>query len=48
MCTIACDNCFELTGSATRTCQDDGTWTGNEAQCMKGIIAIHVLYISQA
>ncbi|CAH3164729.1 unnamed protein product [Pocillopora meandrina] len=32
-CRFSCDKGYILTGSATRTCQDDGTWTGTQAKC---------------
>ena len=30
----SCDEGFELVGSTTRTCQSDGTWSGNDPQCI--------------
>jgi len=35
-CTVRCDPGHELSGSATRTCQDDGSWSGTEAVCVIG------------
>ena len=36
-CTFTCDDNHEfLQGSSTRTCQDDGTWSGTEAMCSRG------------
>ena len=32
-CTFSCDKGYVLVGSATRTCTDNGTWTGAETQC---------------
>ena len=37
-CTVTCDPGYELSGSATRTCQDDGSWSGTEAVCVIGEI----------
>ena len=27
-CTLTCDDGFEISGTQSRTCQDDGTWNG--------------------
>ena len=27
-CTLTCDDGFEISGTESRTCQDDGTWNG--------------------
>ena len=35
-CTLTCDDGYELTGSASRTCQDNGTWSGTETKCIPG------------
>jgi len=35
-CTYTCDDGFELSGSDTRTCQDDQTWSGTDATCSAG------------
>ncbi|XP_065915984.1 sushi repeat-containing protein SRPX-like isoform X4 [Dysidea avara] len=32
-CTFKCNTGFELTSSASRTCQDNGTWSGTETTC---------------
>ena len=31
--TYMCDDDFKLNGEATRTCQDDGTWSGMAPTC---------------
>ena len=31
------DDGYELTGSDTRTCQSDATWSGSEAECILGL-----------
>ena len=32
-CSFTCDTGYELTGSNTRTCQSDGSWSGSTAMC---------------
>ena len=34
-CTVTCDDGYELTGSDTRTCQNDGSWSGSDAICSR-------------
>ena len=46
ICGFTCNAGYELTGSETRTCQRDGSWSGIDATCSKGInIVPVVLYI---
>ena len=35
-CTFSCDAGYMLTGSDTRTCQSDGSWSGSETACILG------------
>ena len=35
-CGFTCDTGYELTGSESRTCQSDGSWSGNTAMCSRG------------
>ena len=35
-CSFTCNADYELTGSDTRTCQSDGSWSGNESICKEG------------
>ena len=35
-CSFTCNTGYELTGSDTRTCQSDGSWSGTEAMCRRG------------
>jgi len=35
-CTFTCDTGFTLSGSAVRTCQEDGTWSGTQPTCEQG------------
>ena len=32
-CSFTCNTGYELTGSDTRTCQSDGSWSGNDVIC---------------
>ena len=32
-CNFTCDTGYVLTGSDTRTCQSDGSWSGSIAMC---------------
>ena len=32
-CSFTCNTGYELTGSDTRTCQSDGSWSGSDATC---------------
>ncbi|CAL1540524.1 unnamed protein product [Lymnaea stagnalis] len=34
VCTVSCDLGFQLKGEATRTCQEDGKWSGDPAECV--------------
>jgi len=35
-CSFTCNTGYELTGSDTRTCQSDGSWSSAEALCSIG------------
>ena len=35
-CSFTCNIGYELTGSDTRTCQSDGSWSGTETMCNEG------------
>ena len=35
-CSFTCDTGYELTGSDTRSCQSDGSWSGSVAMCSRG------------
>ena len=37
-CSFTCNTGYELTGSDTRTCQSDGSWSGSDAVCRRGNI----------
>ena len=36
-CSFTCNTGYELTGSDTRTCQSDGSWSGNDSACERGM-----------
>ena len=36
-CSFTCNIGYELTGSDTRTCQRDGSWSGNDSVCRRGM-----------
>ena len=36
ICTVTCDDDYELGGSATRSCQSIGSWNGSNATCTRG------------
>ena len=35
-CSFTCNTGYELTGSNTRTCQSDGSWSGTDVMCTRG------------
>ena len=35
-CNFTCNTGYELTGSDTRTCQSDGSWSGSVTECKRG------------
>ena len=43
-CSFTCNTGYELTGSDTRTCQSDGSWSDTEAMCREGQQAILLLH----
>ena len=47
-CNFACNTGYQLTGSYTRTCQSDGSWSGNEANCHRGIFEIQIYLMLNA
>ena len=36
-CSFTCNTGYELTGSDSRTCQSDGTWSGSDDVCTRGM-----------
>ena len=37
-CSFTCNTGYELTGSDTRTCLSDGSWSGDVTMCKKGML----------
>ena len=42
-CSFTCNTSYELTGSDTRTCQSDGSWSGTKAVCSRGKNFIRII-----
>ena len=36
ICNFTCNTGFKLTGSDTRTCQSNGSWSGIQTKCERG------------
>ena len=36
-CSFTCNTGYELTGSDTRTCQSNGSWSGTDFMCRRGM-----------
>ena len=43
-CDATCNNGYELTGSDTRTCQSDGSWSGTNTMCIRGNTDVKCIY----
>ena len=39
-CSFTCNTGYELTGSETRTCQSDRSWSGDDDVCERGLFFI--------
>ena len=37
-CSFTCNTGYELTGSDTRTCQNNGNWSGTNTVCRRGMV----------
>ena len=46
-CSFTCNTGYELTGSDTRTCQSDGSWSGTDDVCKRGSLCIANCLISK-
>ena len=42
-CSFTCDTGYDITGSDTRTCQSDGSWSGNDVVCRRS--KLHLTYV---
>ena len=40
-CSVTCNTGYELTGSDTRTCQSNGSWSGSETKCNRGELGVY-------
>jgi len=43
ICSFTCNTGYELTGSDTRTCQSDRSWSGTETMCRRGTFTVCLL-----
>ena len=43
-CSFTCNTGYELTGSNTRTCQSNGSWSGTDISCRRGMYAVIMFY----
>ena len=46
-CSFTCNTGYELTGSDTRTCQKDGSWSGTQTMCRKSecFVLLHSKFV---
>ena len=44
-CNFTCNTGYELTGSGTRTCQSNGSWSGTDNVCKKGMFTFVHNYV---
>ena len=42
-CSFTCNTGYELTGSDTRTCQNNGSWSGDGVMCRRGRQILYVM-----
>ena len=43
VCTFSCNTGYELSGSDTRTCQSNGSWSGIVTKCKRGEHCVYLL-----
>ena len=43
-CNFTCNTDYKLTGSNNRTCQGDGSWSGNDVVCKSGKFLRSLIY----
>ena len=41
-CSYTCNMGYELTGSNTRTCQSNGSWSGGDSVCREGNLEVFI------
>ena len=46
-CSFTCNTGYELTGSDTRTCQSDGSWSGSDADTVCIGKKVHIQFFNQ-
>ena len=39
-CSFTCSTGYEITCSDTRTCQSDGSWSGSDVMCSRGMYSL--------
>ena len=39
-CSYTCNDGYELTGNEMRTCQSNGSWSGNHDVCSRGVLYV--------
>ena len=44
-CSFTCNTGYELTGSDTRTCQSNGSWSGIDSVCRRGNVLSILFYV---
>ena len=44
-CSFTCNTGYKLTGSDTRTCQSDGSWSGSDDICSRGEYCVFILFL---
>ena len=42
-CSFTCNTGYELTGSDTRTCQSNETWSGSDVLCRRGTTILYMV-----
>ena len=47
-CSFTCNTGYELIGSETWTCQDDGSWSSSDANCNRGTsqFIVYLLFVN--
>ena len=44
ICSFTCNTGYELIGSETRTCQNNGSWSSSDTNCNKGTLQ-YIMYL---